>query len=189
MRGASSSASGAGSQPAAVGSAAPSFTLPDQDGKPVSLADFAGRWVVLYFYPKDDGAACTVEATEFTEVLGQFEASGATVLGVSPDSPLSHRFFREKRGLRLTLLSDTDHATTRRYGAWREANWNGRTVGRVVRTTFLVDPSGHVAWRWDDVIPNGHAVEVGRKLQQMVVRWQLSQDRPQCTSTTMRMEV
>ena len=162
-------ASGPGAGPR-IGQPAPEFVLPDHDGRPVGLADLRGRWVVLYFYPSDDTPGCTREATEFTGLLGEFEAVDATVLGVSADAPLSHRFFRAKHDLHITLLSDMKRDVMRRYGAWREARWRDQSVGRTMRSTFLIDPGGRVAWRWDHVIPGGHAEEVRRKLEQLAVR-------------------
>jgi len=103
-----------------VGSKAPDFRLPNQDGREVALSDFAGQWVVLYFYPRDDTPGCTVEACDFTAGLAGFEKLDAVVLGCSPDSPESHRKFIAKYKLKLTLLSDPEHQLLRSYGAGRE---------------------------------------------------------------------
>jgi len=157
---------GGGRAPSA-GEAAPPFTLPDHDGNSVSLADFRGRWVVLYFHPSDDTTGCGAEGSEFTALLGRFQDAGAPVLAVGTEPPLRHRFFRTTRGVQIPLLSDVDRRTMKQYGAWREVRWRGESFGRLVRTTLLIDPSGRVAWRWDHVIPQGHPDQVRRKLEQL----------------------
>ncbi len=147
-----------------VGSKAPAFTLPDQDGKPVSLSELAGRWVVLYFYPKDDTPGCTTEACEFTEGIEAFEGLDAVVLGCSPDTPQSHREFIAKYGLKLALLSDPSHEVMGRYGAWGEKSAYGRTSMGVIRSTVLIDPDGNVAFHWPNVKAARHAESVREKL-------------------------
>lgn len=151
--------------PLAVGSPAPAFTLPDQDGNPVSLQELQGRWVVLYFYPKDDTPGCTTEACDFTAGLKDFEALTAVVLGCSPDNAASHRKFIAKHGLKLTLLSDTDHQVMERYGAWGEKKMYGKTTQGVIRSTVLIDPTGQVAHHWKNVRAAGHAEQVRQKLE------------------------
>ena len=150
--------------PLAAGSPAPAFTLPDQDGNPVSLQELQGRWVVLYFYPKDDTPGCTTEACDFTAGLKDFEALTAVVLGCSPDNAASHRKFIAKYGLKLTLLSDTDHQVMERYGAWGEKKMYGKTTQGVIRSTVLIDPAGQVAHHWKNVRAAGHAEQVRNKL-------------------------
>ncbi|MDD5564048.1 MAG: peroxiredoxin [Thermoanaerobaculaceae bacterium] len=147
-----------------VGAAAPDFTLPDQDGRAVSLSGLAGTWVVLYFYPKDDTPGCTTEACEFTAGIAAFAGLDAAVLGCSPDSPESHRAFIAKYDLKVTLLSDPDHAVMRRYGAWGEKSAYGRASTGVIRSTVLIDPHGTVAYRWPNVKAAGHADAVRTKL-------------------------
>lgn len=147
-----------------VGSPAPDFCLPDQDGQEVCLHDLRGRWVVLYFYPKDNTSGCTLEAIQFTQHLDAFEARGATVIGVSPDPPQSHRRFAEKHGLRVRLLSDPEHRVLEQYGVWQKKQRFGREYWGVVRTTFLIDPEGRIAWVWPNVKVQGHAEEVLAKL-------------------------
>lgn len=147
-----------------VGEVAPGFTLPSEQDMSVSLADYRGQWVVLYFYPQDDTPGCTCQATEFTELLQSFGQRNAVILGVSPDEPSTHRFFKKKYNLDLTLLSDPDAAVMRQYGAWVEMSIRGNTVGRVVRSTVLIDPAGDVAWHWPEVIPEGHAQRVYDRL-------------------------
>ncbi|MFN2607867.1 MAG: thioredoxin-dependent thiol peroxidase [Acidimicrobiales bacterium] len=146
--------------PLTPGDPAPDFTLPDQDGTGVALADFAGRPVVVYFYPADDTPGCTKEACQFNDNLGAFDRAGAPVLGISPDDAASHRRFREKYGLHFPLLSDADHSVMTAYGAWGEKTLYGRTVVGVIRSTFLVGPDGLVSRAWYNVRADGHAPKV-----------------------------
>lgn len=150
-----------------IGKQAPAFELPDQDGKLAKLADFTGRWVVLYFYPKDDTPGCTTEACEFTESLAAFEKLDAVVLGCSADSPESHRKFAAKYGLNVRLLSDRDHTVMERYGAWGEKVMYGKTVVGVKRSTVLIDSQGKVAYHWPNVKAAGHAEQVRAKLAEL----------------------
>jgi len=150
-----------------VGAEAPAFTLPDQDGRPVSLADFAGRWVVVYFYPRDDTPGCTTEACEFTEGLAGFAELDAVVVGVSPDPPERHRAFRAKYDLGVTLLSDVDRAVMTRYGAFGEKQNYGKVVQGVIRSTVVVDPRGRVAHHWRSVRAKGHAARVREVLHEL----------------------
>ena len=125
-----------------VGTKAPAFTLPDQDGKMVSLKDFKGQKVVLYFYPKDNTPGCTKQACNFGELLPQFREKGAVVVGVSKDSVASHKKFQEKFGLPFTLLSDPELKAIQAYGVWQEKNMYGKKTMGVVRTTYLIDEKG-----------------------------------------------
>jgi peroxiredoxin Q/BCP len=150
-----------------VGKPAPELALPDQEGKQVALSDFAGRWVVLYFYPKDDTPGCTTEACEFTDGVQSFAGLDAVVLGCSADSPESHRRFIAKYRLAITLLSDADHAVMARYGAWGEKTSYGRTSVGVIRSTVLIDPRGNVAYHWPTVKAAGHAEKVREKLAEL----------------------
>ena len=125
-----------------IGTKAPAFTLPDQDGKMVSLKDFKGQKVVLYFYPKDNTPGCTKQACNFGELLPQFREKGAVVIGVSKDSVASHKKFQEKFGLPFTLLSDTELKMIQAYGVWQEKNMYGKKTMGVVRTTYLIDEKG-----------------------------------------------
>lgn len=152
------------SQSLQIGSAAPSFALLDHNDTLVSLSDLAGKWVVLYFYPKDDTPGCTTEACEFTDTLADFQAMDAEVLGCSPDSPASHRRFIAKHGLRLRLLSDPQHEALAAYGAWGEKKMYGRSTQGVIRSTVIIDPSGRVAAHWPAVKAAGHAAAVRDKL-------------------------
>ena len=150
-----------------TGRKAPAFTLPDQDGEKVRLSDYAGRWVVLYFYAKDDTPGCTTEACEFTEGIEAFAGLDAVVLGCSPDKPEKHRAFIAKHGLKLRLLSDEERAVMAKYGAWGEKTMYGKKVTGVIRSTVLIDPSGKVAWHWPTVKARGHAAKVREKLEEL----------------------
>ncbi len=143
-----------------AGDEAPAFTLPDQDGTPVSLADFIGRQLVLYFYPKDDTPGCTKEACQFNENLAAFQAADVPVIGVSPDPVESHVRFRTRYGLEFPLLSDPDHSVMQEYGAWGEKSMYGKKTMGVVRSTFVVGPDGRVTRAWYGVRADGHAAKV-----------------------------
>lgn len=150
-----------------AGKKAPRFALKNQDDKTVKLSDLEGRWVVLYFYPKDDTPGCTVEACDFTAGLKGFERLDATVLGCSPDSTERHRKFIEKHKLKIQLLSDPDHKTMLDYGAWGEKNNYGKVYEGVLRSTVLIDPRGKVAHHWPKVRAEGHAEAVRKKLEEL----------------------
>jgi peroxiredoxin Q/BCP len=151
-----------------VGKKAPTFTLQDENGTKVSLAQLAGQWVVLYFYPKDDTPGCTVEACEFTMSFPRFEKLDALVFGCSPDSPESHRKFIAKHKLKIKLLSDPDHTVLEKYGAWGEKNNYGKKTMGVIRSTVLIDPAGRVAHHYASVKAAGHAEQVRAKLVELV---------------------
>lgn len=150
-----------------IGQKAPSFTLPDQNGEKVRLTDLKGRFVVLYFYPKDDTPGCTKEACEFTERIDAFRGLEATVVGVSPDSPESHRKFIEKYDLDLMLLSDPEKSVMKKYGAFGEKKLYGKVTEGVIRSTVLIDPTGKIAWHWPNVKAAGHAQRVRDKLAEL----------------------
>ena len=128
-----------------IGDAAPQFCLPGTEGQEVCLDDFKGKWLVLYFYPKDNTSGCTREAVDFTLALPTLINLGAEVLGISRDSPASHKKFAEKHDLRIKLASDADHKVTEAYGAWALKKMYGKESYGVVRSTFLIDPQGKVA--------------------------------------------
>ena len=142
------------------GTKAPAFTLADQDGNKVSLRDFAGKPVVVYFYPADDTPGCTKEACQFNDNLRAFSRAGAAVVGISPDGAEKHTAFRKKYGLRFPLLTDADHAVMERYGAWGEKTLYGKKSVGVIRSTFLVGPDGKVQRAWYHVKADGHAEKV-----------------------------
>ena len=153
-----------------IGDVAPEFCLPDQDGKEVCLKDFRGKWVVLYFYPKDNTSGCTREAIDFTENLKDFEALDAVVLGVSKDSVKSHKNFREKHNLKITLLSDPEHRVIEAYGAWKLKKRYGREYFGTERSTFIIDPDGKIRYIWRNVKVKGHVDEVKNKLKELMGR-------------------
>ena len=128
-----------------IGTKAPAFTLPDQNGSPVSLSDFAGQRVILYFYPKDMTAGCTKQACAFGALYPQFREKGAVVIGVSKDSVSSHKKFEEKYGLPFILLSDTEKTVISAYDVWKEKKNYGKVSWGVVRTTYLIDENGVIA--------------------------------------------
>lgn len=142
------------------GDAAPNFALPDHAGETRSLAAFAGKPLVLYFYPKDDTSGCTAEAIAFNGKAKDFAKAGVTVLGVSPDSPKSHEKFRTKHDLAIPLASDETKTTLEAYGVWAEKSMYGRKYMGVERTTFLIDGTGKIAKVWNKVKVPGHADEV-----------------------------
>lgn len=150
-----------------IGSKAPEFCLPNQDSVEICLRDLAGKWVVLYFYPKDNTPGCTTEACDFSANLPQFEGLNATVLGVSPDSVASHEKFVSKKDLTITLLSDEDKKVCEAYGVWQMKKMCGKEYMGVVRTTYLISPDGKVAHRWDNVKVKEHAKKVQEKLQEL----------------------
>jgi thioredoxin-dependent peroxiredoxin len=133
------------------GKPAPAFTLQDADGNDVSLRDFRGRNVVLYFYPKDDTPGCTQEACGFRDLWAEIQRTGTVVLGVSPDSGDSHRRFAEKHRLPFTLLSDPERSVMKQYGAYGEKTMYGRKTMGVIRSTVLIDPEGKVRKHWKRV--------------------------------------
>jgi thioredoxin-dependent peroxiredoxin len=138
------------------GTAAPAFTLPDQAGDDVTLSDLRGRTVVLYFYPKADTPGCTTQACGIREHRADYEATGAVVLGVSPDEVKDVKRFHDKQGLNFMLLADADHAVCDRYGVWAEKSMYGRTYWGALRATFIIDPSGTVARVFPKVSPKTH---------------------------------
>jgi peroxiredoxin Q/BCP len=143
------------------GAEAPPFELMDHTGQPVSLADLRGKWVVLYFYPRDDTHGCTREACNFRDVHGDLQAAGAVVLGLSPDKASAHAKFAEKYALPFQLLVDSeDHATARAYGAWGLKKNYGKEYEGMIRSTVLIDPDGKVAKTWPRVKPDAHGEEV-----------------------------
>jgi peroxiredoxin Q/BCP len=142
------------------GKKAPAFKLKDQNGQAHSLADYAGRPVVLYFYPKDDTPGCTTETCEFRDALPKFDATQAVVLGASILDEASKAKFAAKHNVTFPLLADADNAVAEKYGVWQEKSQYGRTYMGIVRTTYLIGPDGRVARRWDKVKVDGHAAEV-----------------------------
>ncbi len=149
------------------GETAPDFTLPDQDGNDVSLSDFRGRPVVVYFYPKDDTPGCTTQACGIRDQWAEFEAAGAAVLGISPDDRDSHAAFREKYDLPHTLLADPDKQVMEPWGAWGTKNMYGKETVGVIRSTVLIDADGTVAKVWKRVQTKKHADQVIKALSDL----------------------
>lgn len=139
------------------GRKAPTFALKDQDGNVHTLADYAGRNVVLYFYPKDDTPGCTKQACAFQDTLPRFEKSKVAVLGVSILDEASKKRFSAKHKLTFPLLADADHEIAEKYGVWQKRSLYGRSFMGIARTTYLLDADGKVARRWDNVKVDGHA--------------------------------
>lgn len=150
-----------------VGDRAPAFTLPDQSGESVKLSDFKGKAVVLYFYPKDDTPGCTREACSFRDEHSALLKAGAVVLGVSPDSTVSHQKFAGKFKLPFPLLADNDHAVSEKYGAWGEKSLYGRKFMGITRSTFLIGKDGKVARVWPKVKVDGHVDEVRKAIAEL----------------------
>jgi peroxiredoxin Q/BCP/two-component system osmolarity sensor histidine kinase EnvZ len=143
------------------GQNAPEFSLPDSDMKMVHSNEFLGKNnIVLYFYPKDDTTGCTIEAVELTDLMEEFRASETQVLGISRDNCVSHASFRDKHGLTVQLLADTEGETCKSYGVWQEKEKNGEKRMGIVRSTFVIDKQGILRHALYDVKPKGHAMQV-----------------------------
>ena len=150
----------------AVGQVAPDFTLPSTEDRDISLADFKGKQsVVLYFYPRDDTPGCTAEACAFRDLRALFNEHGAEILGVSADTLKSHKKFRDKFQLTFPLLADTDHAVAEQYGVWQLKKFMGREHMGIVRTTFVIDPTGTIKAVFPKVKVEGHADAVLKALE------------------------
>lgn len=150
-----------------IGTKAPAFTLLNQDSQKKGLKDYAGHWLVLYFYPRDLTPGCTTEACDFTARRELFSSQTAVVVGVSPDTPATHQKFIAKHQLTVELLSDPEHAALVKYGAWGEKNMYGKKVQGVIRSTVIIDPQGKVAFHWPNVKATGHAQAVAEKLAEL----------------------
>ena len=149
------------------GTPAPAFTLPDQDGNPVSLADFSGRTVVLYFYPRADTPGCTIQACGIRDHAADYERAGAVVLGVSPDDVAAIKRFHGGQSLNFTLLADQDHAVAEAYGTWVEKNLYGKKSWGVARATYLIDASGTIAHVIPKASPKTHDDVVLKALEEL----------------------
>jgi len=150
-----------------VGQKAPEFAPPNQRGEISKLADFAGQWLVLYFYPKDNTPGCSTEAIDFTALSPQFQQLNAVILGVSPDSEKSHCRFIEKHNLTIQLLSDPEHQLAEIYQVWGLKKFMGKEYMGIKRSTFLIDPQGNIAYIWSNVKVKAHAEAVLKKLQEL----------------------
>jgi peroxiredoxin Q/BCP len=139
---------------------APDFRLLDQNGNQHKLSDYRGKKVILYFYPKDDTPGCTTEACQFNEILPNFQGTEAVVLGISADTPESHKKFAEKYNLNFTLLSDPEKEVIQKYGVWKEKNMYGKKTFGIVRTTFIIDEEGKIRKIYNNVKADRHAQKV-----------------------------
>ncbi len=148
-----------------VGEKAPGFCLPDKDEKEVCLKDFRGKWIVLYFYPKDNTSGCTIEAADFSTTKEQFKKLNAEILGVSVDSVASHRDFARKHSLTITLLSDKERRIVNDWGVWGKKKLYGKEYEGIIRSTFLIDPEGTVREVWDKVSVQDHVKTVMERLK------------------------
>uniref|UniRef100_A0A7V3ZXF9 thioredoxin-dependent peroxiredoxin n=2 Tax=candidate division WOR-3 bacterium TaxID=2052148 RepID=A0A7V3ZXF9_UNCW3 len=144
------------------------FCLPDEEGKEVCLSSLKGKWIVLYFYPKDNTSGCTKEAIGFTEKIEDFKKLNAEVIGISKDSVKSHQSFKNKYGLKVKLLSDESAEILKRFGAWGKKKMYGKEVEGTIRSTFLIDPKGRIQKIWRNVKVDGHVDEVLMVLKEMV---------------------
>jgi peroxiredoxin Q/BCP len=149
----------------AAGDAAPDFTLPDADGKPVSLSEFRGRRVIVYFYPAASTPGCTTEACDFRDSLADLNDAGFAVLGISPDKPAKLARFRDAEGLTFPLLGDEDRAVLTAWGAFGEKQMYGKTVTGVIRSTFVVDPEGKIEQALYNVRATGHVAKLRRDMK------------------------
>jgi len=146
---------------------APEFCLPDKDNKSVCLRDFNGKYIILYFYPKDNTPGCTTEAIGFTGILPEFQKLNAVVIGISPDSPESHAKFIEKKNLKVILLSDRDKEVLKSYGKWGKKKFRGKEYMGVTRSTFIIDTNGKIAHIWPKVSVKGHPEDVQNTLAEL----------------------
>lgn len=146
---------------------APEFCLPNQDDVEICLRDLLGKWIVLYFYPKDSTPGCTTEACDFTEAEPDFSELDAIILGVSADSTKRHRNFIEKQNLTITLLSDEDTSMMQEYGVWRLKKNYGREYMGIVRSTFIINPKGEIVALWDNVRVKEHVAKVKEELKRL----------------------
>ena len=146
---------------------APKFSLQDKDNKVISLSDYKDRWVILYFYPKDNTPGCTTEACDFSVNITDFKNLNAEVIGISPDSPESHKKFIEKYKLKITLLSDPKHEILEKYNVWQLKKMYGKEYMGVLRSTFIINPEGIIKALWYGVSVKNHIKEVQEKLKEL----------------------
>lgn len=146
---------------------APSFSLPDQNDKMHSLSDYKGKWLIVYFYPKDDTPGCTKEACSFRDKGDEFVKKGVAIVGISKDSIASHKKFADKYRLNFPLLADPDHITIEKYGAWGKKKFMGREYDGIMRNTYLIGPKGEIAKEYKGVNPLTHANQILQDLDQL----------------------
>lgn len=157
-----------------TGEFAPKFTAIDRHSNSISLQDFNSQWLVLYFYPKDNTPGCTTQAIEFTDKLPQFQALNTQVVGISPDSIASHGKFIDKHNLEIILLSDPEHQIAEDYGVWQLKKFMGKEYMGIVRSTFLIDPTGKITQIWSNVRVKNHVDAVLDAVKQLTVDSELS---------------
>jgi len=150
------------------GSLAPDLNIPNQNGEIIKLSDFAGKWLIIYFYPKDNTPGCTIEAKDFTCLQDDFAKLNVQIIGISKDSPASHLRFIEKQALNLTLLSDPDLKIMQAYGVWKEKKLYGKTFLGVVRSTFLINPEGNIQNAWYNIKAKNHAQRTLEHCQKLI---------------------
>ncbi len=150
-----------------IGQSAPEFTAQNRMGENISLQDFHDRWLVLYFYPKDNTPGCTTEAIEFTEKLTEFQDLNVQIIGISPDSIASHGKFIDKHNLGIILLSDPEHQIAEQYDVWQLKKFMGKEYMGIIRSTFLIDPTGNIAQIWSNVRVKNHVDNVLAHLKQI----------------------
>ena len=143
------------------------FCLPNQDNIEICLRDFRGKWVIVYFYPKDNTPGCTTEAKEFSELLEEFEKENAVIIGISPDSPKRHCNFIQKHNLKIILLSDEEKKVIKEFGAWGKKKVCGRECEGVIRSTFIINPNGEIVKEYKKVKAKGHAKQVLEDLKEI----------------------
>jgi peroxiredoxin Q/BCP len=151
-----------------IGAKAPQFCLPDKNEKLVCIEDFSDRWLILYFYPKDNTSGCTLEAVEFTYEKDWFDSRGAVIVGISPDSPQSHCKFIDKHNLGIILLSDVQKEVVAKFGVWQLKKMAGREYYGVLRSTFIIDPEGNIAHFWQKVSVKDHIDQVKSKYEELL---------------------
>ncbi len=147
---------------------APGFSLQDQNGKVHTLADYKGKWLVVYFYPKDNTPGCTKEACSFRDNFEEFKKIGVDVIGVSKDSVSSHKKFEKNHELNFTLLSDPDHKVIEAYGAWGKKKFMGREYDGIFRNTYIINPKGEIAKKYEAVNPLYHSQELLSDLKELI---------------------
>jgi len=150
-----------------IGHKVEDFCASNQDEEEICFRDIKGRWIVLYFYPKDNTPGCSTQACDFTEALPEFTKLDAIILGVSPDSPKKHRNFIEKKALKITLLADEDKSLCHLFNVWQLKKFMGKEYMGVVRSTFIIDPDGKIAFAWEKVRVKNHASIVKEKLLEL----------------------
>ena len=150
-----------------IGDKAPLFSLSDKENKIISLSDYKGKWIILYFYPKDNTPGCTTEACDFSVNITDFQNLNAEVIGISPDSPESHKKFIKKYSLKVTLLSDPEHVALEKYGVWQLKKMLGKKYMGVLRSTFIINPEGKIEALWYGVSVKNHIKEVQEKLKEL----------------------